>query len=399
MKFGYKKAVLCVSMLMSFLLLTAFAGIAGNTSPGFTVVQLPENTSAENVSAEELQPVGFVTVAEDLKKELDSQIIKEQQEDTKRATIEVSQKIIVEKKQAEAAAEAAEWEKVALANVEDSLSIRAEASEEAELLGRLYKGCAGEVLEYGEEWSKISSGSVVGYVKNDYVYFGTEAKEKADQEGNRMAIVNTDTLRVRREASEEAPVAGLAGMGDELTVLGESADWVQVQFDEEEAFISKQYVSVDYIFGEAISIEEEIAAKKAAEERALKEKAQKQVKAVQDAPSPLSADEVTLLAGMIQCEAGNQSMEGMIAVGNVIMNRVRSGGYPNSVYGVITARGQFPPATNGTLSNVLARGVKSSCYSAAQAVMRGTNYVGGATHFRSVSSGYQGIIIGNHVFW
>ena len=44
-----------------------------------------------------------------------------------------------------------------------------------------------------------------------------------------------------------------------------------------------------------------------------------------------NSDEVTLLGALIQCEAGGGSYEGMVAVGSVVMNRVRSGAYPGSI--------------------------------------------------------------------
>ena len=104
------------------------------------------------------------------------------------------------------------------------------------------------------------------------------------------------------------------------------------------------------------------------------------------------------MAALIQCEAGSQPYEGKLAVGAVVMNRVRSGGYPNSIIGVITAPGQFPPATNGKVASVLARGASASCMQAAQAAVDGATNVGGATHFNRVGT-KPGTVIGNHVFW
>ena len=115
--------------------------------------------------------------------------------------------------------------------------------------------------------------------------------------------------------------------------------------------------------------------------------------------SSAATDEVTLLAALIQSESGNQPYEGQLGVGAVVMNRVRSGSYPNTIPGVISAPGQFGPAATGKVSAILASGPKASCMQAAQAAINGETTVGTATHFRSVSSGMQGIVIGNHVFW
>ena len=70
-----------------------------------------------------------------------------------------------------------------VANVNESLNIREEASEESEIVGKLYAGCIGSLLEKKDGWTKIASGSVVGYVKDEYVLVG-EPKELADTKGN-----------------------------------------------------------------------------------------------------------------------------------------------------------------------------------------------------------------------
>ena len=72
-----------------------------------------------------------------------------------------------------------------------------------------------------------------------------------------------------------------------------------------------------------------------------------------------SADDVSLLAALIYCEAGNQSREGKVAVGAVVMNRIASGSYPGSIREVIYQSGQFSPAGSGWLDQVLAGGAPS----------------------------------------
>ena len=102
---------------------------------------------------------------------------------------------------------------------------------------------------------------------------------------------------------------------------------------------------------------------------------------------------------MIQCEAGSESYEGQVAVGAVVMNRVRSGSYPSSIYNVIYQSGQFGPASTGAVASVAASGPSGSAYSAAQAAIAGTDNTGGATSFKRASSGQSGVVIGNHVFY
>lgn len=77
------------------------------------------------------------------------------------------------------------------------------------------------------------------------------------------------------------------------------------------------------------------------------------------------------LPALIECEAGGESYTGMVAVGAVVVNRVNSGSFPNSVSGVIYQSGQFTPVATGTFQSVLARGARSDCYAAAQAALAG----------------------------
>ena len=176
--------------------------------------------------------------------------------------------------------------------------------------------------------------------------------------------------------------------------------WVAVSHGDGVAYVSSQYVEVSLATGTGITVEEEqaIIAKQKAEEEAKRaqEAAQAQA-AVQNAPAAASYDETTILAATIQLEAGNEPYEGQVAVGAVIMNRVRSGGYPNSISGVVYQVGQF--SVSGRIAATAASGVKSSCMQAAQAAIGGMDNTGGALSFAPVSSGRGGLVIGNHSFY
>jgi hypothetical protein len=110
-----------------------------------------------------------------------------------------------------------------------------------------------------------------------------------------------------------------------------------------------------------------------------------------------SSDDTTLLAAIIYCEAGNQSYEGKVAVGAVVMNRVYSASFPNTISEVIYQSGQFTPASSGALASALANGVPSSCYDAAVAALNGENPVGSALYFNTGSG--KGVKIGDHQFY
>lgn len=108
-------------------------------------------------------------------------------------------------------------------------------------------------------------------------------------------------------------------------------------------------------------------------------------------------EERKLLAALIFCEAGNQSHEGMVAVGNVVINRVRSHKFPDTIKEVIYQSGQFSPACSGWLNSVLrGGGIPDSCFEAADEALSGATPVGNAVYFSRGSRGGQ--VIGAHVF-
>jgi spore germination cell wall hydrolase CwlJ-like protein len=107
-----------------------------------------------------------------------------------------------------------------------------------------------------------------------------------------------------------------------------------------------------------------------------------------------------LLANLIYCEAGGEPYEGKLAVGAVVMNRVLSSVYPDTVVGVIYQSSQFSPVGSGRLALALANGsATESCYKAADAAMGGATNVGNCVYFRTPIPGLTGINIGGHVFY
>lgn len=113
--------------------------------------------------------------------------------------------------------------------------------------------------------------------------------------------------------------------------------------------------------------------------------------------SSASSSDLDLLAAIIYCEAGNQSAEGKEAVGAVVMNRVNSASYPNTISDVIYQSGQFTPAATGTLAKALSSGVPSSCYDAAQAALNGSDPTRGKMSFHAGAG--NGTVIDGQTFY
>lgn len=112
-----------------------------------------------------------------------------------------------------------------------------------------------------------------------------------------------------------------------------------------------------------------------------------------------AAGDIDLLAAIIECEAGGEPYTGKVAVGNVVMNRVKSAVFPNTVLEVIYQNRQFSPVGSGRFAIVLSRGANAECYQAAQDAMAGAAPVGNCLFFRTPIPGLTGMQIGGHIFY
>ena len=147
-----------------------------------------------------------------------------------------------------------------------TLNIRKKGSINAKIVGKMKKGNIATVLKKGSEWSKVRSGNVTGYVKNQYLVFGDEIKNFAKQNVKKVAKVQTETLRVRKKASTDSKIVTLVSEDDKLKVKKQTDDWAKVKVDGQTGYVSKDYAKVTYSFGKAKSmkqIQAEQAAKKA----------------------------------------------------------------------------------------------------------------------------------------
>mgnify|MGYP002623833121 FL=1 len=284
-----------------------------------------------------------------------------------------------------------EESKLVMANVSKAMNVREEPDEDSTKVGVLYKDCGGKVLERRDGWTKIQSGDLIGWAKDEYLLFGDDAKAAAQEVGKQVVTSQSSALNIRAEASDSAEVLGVLtekAFVDMIEDLGNG--WISVDYNDETGYVQAEYVTTEFKIDQG----ETVAAIKLREEAEKKAALTKNTGAIS-----ADADEVKLLAALIQCEAGNQPYEGRVAVGAVVMNRVKSGAYPNNIQGVIYASGQFTPALNGTVDRVYNSGnIYDMNYQAAQAALNGETTVGTALHFRRCN-GREGQVIGAHVFW
>ncbi len=150
---------------------------------------------------------------------------------------------------------------------------------------------------------------------------------------------------------------------------------------------------------EMIAYEKELEIRKAKEDAArlaaIKEQEKEDTSGVVYVPQ--GSDEY-LLGAIIQCESDGEPYAGKLAVGSVIINRVKSSYFPNTISGVIYQGGQFSPVASGRLAHRLQAGVNAACLQAAREVLDG-NITTSCLYFRTNNGIIQGTVIGNHVFY
>ena len=160
-----------------------------------------------------------------------------------------------------------------IARVNSYVNVRNMPSEEGEIVGKLYDKSVGEFIEEENGWYKITSGKCTGYVKGEYCVVGKEAEALAKEVGTTYAIVNTTTLKVRKEASTDSAVLGLVPIEEELVVVEELEGWVKISIEEGDGYVSRDYVNLRTDFVHAESKEEEDA--RLAKEAKAREEARK----------------------------------------------------------------------------------------------------------------------------
>ncbi len=240
-------------------------GASNNASPSPSATASPDVTASPSASPE-----------------ADSQASADAQdgegkiiEETVTAT---SEKPLKEKeKELSAKREEEGFKNLVIADVNDYVNIRSIPSEEGEILGKLYDESVGTFVSESDGWYEITSGTVTGYVKAEYCVTGEEAVALAKEVGTRIATVSTTTLKVREEPGTDAVVLGLVPDADELLVTEEMGDWIKVNIEEGDGYVSADYVTLSTEFVQAESKEEEEArlAKEKADRLAAQEAAAK----------------------------------------------------------------------------------------------------------------------------
>lgn len=167
------------------------------------------------------------------------------------------------------------YENLGISIANDYVNIRKEPNTDSEIAGKLYRGCATDILATEGEWVKIKSGKVKGYIKSEFLAIGDEAEKQVDEFADKYATVDTETLFVREKPTTDSAILTMIPLGESYYVNKEYDEWAKVEIDEGEiGYVSKDFIKIDVKFKYAISIEEEMA-KIAAEEASKKAEAER----------------------------------------------------------------------------------------------------------------------------
>jgi cell wall-associated NlpC family hydrolase len=145
------------------------------------------------------------------------------------------------------------------------VNIRKKPSTDSEVVGKLYRGCATDILERLEDdWVKIKSGDVEGYIASNYLAIGDDAEAMVDEYATKYATVNTTTLYVREKQSTDSKILTMVPKGETYVITKEYDEWAEILLGTDDetgkdftGFVNKKYIDIDVKFKYAISIEEE----------------------------------------------------------------------------------------------------------------------------------------------
>lgn len=157
-------------------------------------------------------------------------------------------------------AEGARWgyTNLGICNVEENnLNIRQEPDESGKLVGKLPKNAACEIISSENGWAYITSGKVEGYVKEEYLLTGFGAQKKGEELATAVAVASADALNIREEPNTDAEVVTQVAHGEMLDIA-EILDsgWIKVYLDDEEVYVSADYVEVKSDLATAVTMTE-----------------------------------------------------------------------------------------------------------------------------------------------
>ncbi|MBH1941618.1 cell wall hydrolase [Mobilitalea sibirica] len=307
--------------------------------------------------------------------------------------------------------EVSRYANIGISIAKSYVNIRSKANTQSDVLGKLYRNSAAQILDTIGDWYYVESGSVKGYISSDYIKTGIPDEELIDKYGKLRIEVSVDGLNVREHPDLESKKLTVIYQNEKYNVIDLQDEWLKVDIDDDKVigYVRREYVELLVDFEDAISKEEELELLKLKEEERIKRETAVKYRDEVD----YTNSDLKLLACLVHAEAGNQRYEGKLAVANVVLNRIKSGKYPNNLKDVIYQPGQFSVAKSGSLAKQLDNydnyTSKSQQLSikAAKAALAGANNIGTRLYFHTYKSavrkGYDqkknSVKLQDHLFW
>lgn len=281
----------------------------------------------------------------------------------------------------------AQYANIGISVAKDYVNIRKDPSTDSEILGKLYRDSACTILKSEDGWYYVESGSVTGYINSDFIKTGIPDDELIEKYGSLKMVVTVDGLNVREDPSTESKKLTVVYEGEKYPVKEIKDNWLYINIDDEnlKGYVKEEFAELDVEFAEAVSKEEE---QKILQLQA-EERAKKETEVVFNNGVSYSEADLKLLACLVHAEAGSQSYECKLAVANIVLNRVKSSKYPDSIKSVIYQSGQFSVARSGSLDKQLDSyehydsNAEELSIKAAKDALEGANNIGDRLYFHT----------------
>ena len=303
--------------------------------------------------------------------------------------------------------------KFSIASVSKSLNIRKGPGTNYDIVGKLYKDNYALIEGESDGWVKISTGSVEeGYVSSKYLLPAEEVIKKCDEDKLVTAYITASVLNVRTGPGTWYDTVTKIKKGQAYPVhLGKSyKDWIAVELaDGTIGYVSEKYVTFNFKLKAGLTLEE--VHEKELQDSMEAAMAKNQIHSIKETfrtPMTMTDEELYLFATVIYTEAGDQGYEGMLAVANVILNRMEDGYWGTTLEEVLFAPGQFSGAAQELIDRAQRRGIPEKCYDAGREALAGRNNIGDFMFFRTIDSAYRTkdystytkfYILNGHVFY
>lgn len=314
------------------------------------------------------------------------------------------------------------------------LAVMEEPDSSSGIAGKLFEYNIADVVSQNASWTKIVSGNLSGYVETNALCLDAEAESVAKLETEISIEPKEEEAVIYSSYTNDSQVLGALTSDSGVMPVARVGEYIKIaQEDGAYAYVLSDAVVIDYGFETGLTIEEEEAIIAAEEARRLAEeaaiRAEEERKAAEEArrqmiiertiagtdftynpTMEISDDDLWILACIIDWESGWEPYEGKLAVANIVLNRVRSSHYPNTVSDVVYAKSQFSGVMSGgeissRFAKRLADGPRTDeCMEAALEALSGKNNIGiytafNGTQYIDFSVVTDFVIIGGHCFY